>query len=250
MEGNSTAEMNFAQLMAAGVAAQHEKAHQDALEYRTQAFWAAAAESNTVGMAQALRDGAASLSYLEQLDEAAKGARESVRLLADGESTDVPVELKEELAASLDRHARILGRAAIARELNSGLPQNFTPQQTSAKAWGLLRDVEKSAGKHSPDSLHQYRINMVCRHAVLTALSGDRLRAAEFGARGMVMGLFSNMSSVAHADKALGTKGRLRSKANVIAGSGLAIVVAANMSKKQGTRRREWALKKADSLLH
>ena len=235
----------FESLMASGVAAHAAGNHQEALDFRTAAFWAS---GNVVESARALRDGAASHGYLDQFDKAKEGAGASVQLLRDAYTAEPENTPIRELGASRDRYARVLSAIAIKNELAGGNTlTRYDASHKFSQAWGDFRQAEKRishepyAAHRWPFSIDQYRINMASRHAVNEALfAHKRYDAFLIAFRGLGISVLSQNPLLPHSDQEkIGFRKRFKIavKDVVAAGVGVAITTLANVSRKPSRRR-------------
>ena len=241
-------QLNFETYIEQGVAAHAAGDHRRALGCRTYAFYAA---DTAVEKARALRDGAASHGYLEELDQAQAAAEMSIGLLGDAGETG------RELAASRDRYGRVLSRLAIREELHGESPNTMYNTQF-AEAWNDLRGTETRAQKaplHGtpwPFSVDQYRINMAPRYAIDEALfSGRKFKAARIAVRGIGIALLSENPLTPHASQAeMGVLARTKIalKDVVLATGALGAVFLAGKAERP-SRRRNLVLKIADNKL-
>ena len=203
-------EYTFEEAMKAGMAAHADGAHKIALNCRQIAFYNA---QTPVEQARALRDGAASLAYLDRLDEAGEAAETSVTML------EVEDAGGRELAASYDRLARVRTLTNMQAE-RSGM-HVFNPARSYYdKALGLL------------ELRDQYRTNMLSRVATAEALYGTRSLAVVDSIRAAVGALRSET----------------RSKHLTAAGAALAVSLTVKSPHKDRSNTRSFAL--AKRLMH
>lgn len=247
--------MSFEQLMSQGVEAQASGAHEEALWYRQFAYFQAVEDHQPVAQARALRDGAASHSKLDQLDEALDAAKLSVERL-DSLEPLLP-GLSREKGASYDRLGRVMARIAIKDEQRVGTGWYSDAMRQMDTGWRMIIYSEKEihsersarvGGNYQwPACIDQYRINMAKDRAIVTGLHPRGLLAGLSSAvRATTLGYLSESTYIDRSNPDLSFKDRMKAHLRYAAAGMYAGALVAGLHVSPLRTR---ALKRADALL-
>lgn len=190
----------FEELMYAGVEAQAQGQHEQALEQRTEAFWSAKTD---VEVGRALRDGSASHAKMGEFLEAFEGAIASEEVLRGAGN-------QREYAVSLAHHARLMAHTAIQNELTG---ETFDIGQIRLRRMteGAPEKMEAAIGLL--DKHDKYYKNFIGRLAAIYAVNDRHIKSVWSGIKAIPAAVMSETPHNVTSTPNMSRHARLRAKA-------------------------------------